>query len=109
MPDCKADVTTAQESAIDGALRRSPHVVKVVYVSKSAAMQRFKKENPGLPTKQLPANPLPDEWVLTVDSDQNAAKVGKAICAAHYPGVEPCHSADRGGVQWMSTLGLPLR
>ena len=113
MPDCAANATVAQEEAVGRALRHSPHVVKAVYVSKAAGLKRFTKINPGLPTSQLPANPLPDEWVVTVDSDRNEAKVGKAICAAHYPGIERCAAGSSvgeiGGVIWGSPLADRIR
>ena len=123
MPDCKTDATRAQEQAVGRALRRSEHVEKIVFVSKAAALEEFKKKNP-LSFKQfpkLPENPLPDEWVVTVDSDRNEAAVGKAICAARHPGVQPCATAGElgevGGVAWGSPLadrirrrlGLPTR
>jgi len=111
MPDCKADATRAQEQAVGRALRRSPHVMRVFFVSKAVGLKRFKKKNPLL-VKQLPAiaNSLPDEWVVTVDSDRNEAKVGQAICAAHYRGVEACHPApEMGGVQWGSPITDRIR
>jgi cell division protein FtsX len=101
MPDCKADATRAQELAVGTALLQSPHVLKAVFVSKTAGLKRAKKQNPPLPYNQLSGNPLPDEWVVTVDSDANNATVGKAICAAGYPGVERCRvPGELGGVQW---------
>ena len=101
MPDCRADATRAEELAVGRALRNSPHVVKLVYVSKAEALQKFRKMNPTLPTRLLPANPLPAEWVVTVDSDDNTPTVGKAICAAHYAGVERCaRPGEIGGVGW---------
>ena len=106
MPDCDANPTTAQEQAIGRGLRGTPHVVKVVYVSKAAALAHLERSNPSF--KHLPpllANPLPDKWVVTVDSKENAKTVGEAICAARYPGIEPCHAAGVvGGVQWRSRL-----
>ncbi len=115
MPDCKTDATRAQERAVGQALRHSEHVEKVVFVSKAAALAQFKKKNP-LSFKQfpkLPANPLPDQWVITVDSDRNEATVGKAICAARHPGVQPCATAgqlgEEGGVTWGSPLTDRIR
>jgi cell division protein FtsX len=106
MPDCKANATPAEESAVGLVLRHGTHVVKLVYISKSTALKQFKKSNPGFRFGQLPVNPLPDKWVVTVDSEEDAAKVGEAICAAHYPGVEPCGRGHGGvgGVQWRNPL-----
>jgi cell division protein FtsX len=113
MSDCKADATRTEERAVGSALRHNPHVVKVVFVSKAEALQRFKKMNPGFLAPQLPANPLPDAWVVTVDSEHNDAKVGKAICAARHPGVPPCATAaelgEVGGVTWGSPLTDRIR
>ena len=107
MPDCKSDATPVQEQAVGRALRSVPNVTKVVFISKSAALEQLKKDNPDLVKglgPELPANPLPDEWVVTVASDRDSETVGKAICAAHYAGVERCKSPDRGGVQWGSVF-----
>jgi cell division protein FtsX len=101
MPNCKTNATRAEELAAGRALRHSAHVVKAEYVSKAAALKELKRKSPDLVEQPLPANPLPDEWVVTVDSDANNATVGKAICAAGYPGVERCGlSGGMGGVQW---------
>jgi cell division protein FtsX len=108
MPDCRSDATSAQEQAVGASLRRTPNVTKVAFVSKVEALKRIKKKKliPGLSLKQLPANPLPDEWVVTVNSARNEAKVGTAICAAHYAGVERCRNSggERMGVTWGSPL-----
>ena len=100
MRDCKADATKAEELAIGRRLRRTPHVVKVVYTSKAAGLARLKRSNP-LFKHLFPlfVNPLPDKWVVTVDSEENTKTVGEAICAARYPGVEPCQR-ESGGVHW---------
>ena len=58
----------------------------------------------------LLANPLPDAYVVTTTSADLTPVVGKKICKAHYAGVEPCATADTGGlgdaggVQWGSTI-----
>jgi cell division protein FtsX len=102
MPDCTSNASAAQERAAGRALRRIPDVTKVVFVSKATALKMFKKRI----RKVLPANPLPDVWVATVSSDQYDERVGKRICSAHYPGVEPCPSANSsqyghvGGATW---------
>jgi hypothetical protein len=113
MPDCKSDATAAQERAVGRILQRIPNVTKVVFVSKAEALKRVKKEMPAVPVTQLPANPLPDEWVVTVTSDQDRETVGKTICAARYPGVQPCATAGQlgevGGVTWGSPITDEIR
>ena len=113
MPDCKSDATVAQEQAVGRALRRIPNVTKVVFVSKAAGLRRFKKQDPLGPSVKLLANPLPDEWVVTVTSERDSETVGKAICAKRYPGVQPCATLDQrgevGGVTWRSSLFGHLR
>jgi len=108
MPDCSTNATPAQERAVGRMLRRIPNVTKTVFVSKAEALRRIKKTSPAIRTKSLPANPLPDKWVVTVDSDRNDAKVGKAICAAAYSGVQPCAAAGElgevGGVTWAGSI-----
>lgn len=113
MPDCHADATHSEEMAVGSALRRRDHVVTLAYISKAEALRRFKKEDPLDLSVKLPANPLPDEWVVTVDSEGNEATVGKAICAAHYAGVQPCAAAGQlgqaGGVAWGSPIADRIR
>ena len=109
MPDCKSDATRAQEQTVGRMLRRIPNVTKVAFVSKSAGLQRFTKINPAL-VRGLHglANPLPDEWVVTVSLDRYDAKVGRAICAAHLPGVQPCARGGQRGAAGGVTWGSPI-
>jgi cell division transport system permease protein len=117
MPECAKDATDAQIQAVGAALRSDPNVKKVVFVSKEQGLADWKKNNPsefagayGL----LPANPLPDEWVVTTSAASDTPIVGKRICQAHYPGVEPCAMStpssssgqlgEVGGVTWASSI-----
>jgi cell division protein FtsX len=113
MPECKSDASAAQEQAVGRMLRQIPNVEKIAFVSKAEALKRFKKMEPGIPVKYLPVNPLPDEWVVTVTSDQDEETVGKTICAARYPGVEACATSsmlgDVGGVRWGSPITDRIR
>jgi hypothetical protein len=110
MPSCHADATRAQENLVGSAVRRLPHVKKLVFVSKHAALERMKHDEPQIFKHSLLTNPLPDEWVITTTSPSEADAVGKAMCAARYPGVEPCPSPGssrfgiEGGVRWRSAL-----
>jgi hypothetical protein len=116
MTDCTSDATAAQEQAVGQELRRMPNVTKVAFVSKSVGLEQFKKENPGL-MRALPTvvNPLPDEWLVTVASDRDRAKVGKQVCGARYPGVAPCPKpgdsryGDIGGAVWKSIITSRIR
>src|SRR5262249_2618383 len=96
---------------VGAALRRDPQIKGVVFVSKEEGLKQFKRDNPrefanayGL----LPANPLPDEWVVTTYAAADTPLVGKRICHAHYPGVEPCATAGQlgevGGVTWANSI-----
>ncbi len=110
MPDCSADATPAQEHAVGRALRNSPHVGKVIRVSKAQGLAQEKKLDPQLFAVTLTSNPLPDKLVVTTTSAKYTPTLGKAVCAAHYSGVEACpaagssHYGDAGGVQWGSTI-----
>jgi cell division transport system permease protein len=112
MSDCSTDATPAQERSVGAALRSSPYAQSVVYVSKAEGLRIERQQNPQLFPNGVPltANPLPDKWVVTTSSSSYTPTLGKQICAAHYPGVEPCpasgsgHFGDAGGVQWGSTV-----
>ena len=111
MPDCKANATRTQERAVTLLLRRNTHVSRVTFVSKSAAWKRFKKRSV-IPAPRGLGNPLPDMLSVTVQSVDQAAALGAAMCKAQYAGVEHCPSwglGDSGGVQWRSNLGHRLR
>jgi cell division transport system permease protein len=110
MDDCKTDATRAQEQAVGRQLRRSPHVQQVTFVSKAEGLKKEEEQNPDLFLTPLPANPLPDKWVVTATAGRYTPTLGKQICAAGYPGVEPCpaagskHFGDRGGATWSSGI-----
>ena len=110
MNDCTKNPTHAQEQAVGQALRQDPHVKSVTYVSKAEGLAQERKQDPQFFKVPLLANPLPDKWVVTTTSAQYAPIVGQQICAAHYPGVEPCASTksgqrgNAGGVQWASSI-----
>jgi uncharacterized membrane protein len=92
MPDCSANATKAQEQSLGPTLRQLPQVERVWFVSKRHAL-RIEKWSPGLAKA--------DQWVVTTTSVADQSAVGKAICAAHYPGVESCRrGATHGGVRW---------
>jgi cell division transport system permease protein len=110
MPDCSTDATAAQETAVGHQLRRSPHVSKVTYVSKAEGLAQEKKRNKDLFTVPLPANPLPDKYVVTTTAGKYTPILGRQVCSANYPGVEACppagssHFGDAGGATWSSGI-----
>ena len=111
MPDCSADATKAQETALGSSLRHDKHVQDVEFVPKKQGLAEYKKEHPGqFPYRLLPGNPLPDKYIVTPTQGKFTPVVGKLICNSHYAGVEPCATAktgglgDAGGVTWQSNV-----
>ncbi|HEY2353301.1 MAG TPA: permease-like cell division protein FtsX [Gaiellaceae bacterium] len=110
MPNCTKDATNAQEEAVRQELLATPNVENVEFRSKEDALKAEQKADPSLFTTTLPSNPLPDEWIVTLTSPKYTPTVGRAICAAHYSGVEPCPDAGTrrfgniGGAVWGSTI-----
>ena len=117
MPECSKNATQAQIAAVGAALRSDPDVKQVVFISKEEGLKRFKHDNPGEFAGAyglLPANPLPDQWVVTTTAASDTPIVGKRICKAHYAGVEPCATptlsggagqlGEVGGVTWASSI-----
>ena len=74
------------------ALRREKHVKNVTFVSKAQGAARRLRSEPRrfFSGRTLAANPLPDKWVVTPTQGEFTPALGKQICHAHYPGVEPC-------------------
>jgi cell division transport system permease protein len=110
-PGCPTGATPAQEKAVGQELRHLNGVKQVVYVSKAEGLAQFKKDNPTAfdgAYSLLPANPLPDQWVVTTTAAADTPLVGKRVCRAHYSGVEPCASGgqigEAGGVTWASSI-----
>jgi len=110
---CPKGETPAQVRAVGRALRQNPMVKGAEFVTKDEALAQYKKDNAGSELASsydlLPANPLPDAWVVTPAEPKDTPILGKAICKAHYPGVEPCSTKPKelgnvGGVHWESTV-----
>lgn len=111
MPECSKDATQAQIQAVGAVLRSDPDVKQLVFMTKAENLAQFKKDNPGQfagAYSLLPENPLPDTWVVTTAAAKDTPIVGKRICNAHYPGVEPCATGkqlgEAGGVTWASSI-----
>ena len=106
---CATGATQAQEQAV--AVAAQPGQARsstVTFVSKEQAERQMKKSDPDMFKEGIvPSNPFPDEWVLTPKQAKDTPLIGKQICSAHYPGVEPCPTkgiGNSGGVQWGSTI-----
>jgi cell division transport system permease protein len=116
MADCSKDATRAQELAVGRALRNDPHVQQVTFVSKEKAWADERKNNNGnFPPGTFAllngvGNPLPDTWIVTPTQAKYTPVIGKQICRAHYTSVEPCATANTGGlgnaggVHWQSNI-----
>jgi cell division transport system permease protein len=107
-PGCATGATRAQEQAVAVSLRQNPLVETVTFKSKEQAYAEMKKKDSAyFQGGIVPANPFPDEWVLTPKQGKSTPIIGKQLCRAHYPGVAPCPTkgiGDSGGVQWGSTI-----
>jgi cell division transport system permease protein len=108
---CKTGATKAQENFVGAKLRADPRVKKVVFVSKEQAQAKMQKQYGYMYAGGVvTANPLPDSWTVTPTQGSYTEPLGKEICLASYPGVEPCPKAsskdfgDAGGVHWGSTV-----
>ena len=105
---CTTDATKAQENFVGLKLNQDSLVKHVTFVPKAVAEQQMRKSNPDMFKGGIvPANPFPDEYVLTPAQAKDTAVIGKRICAAGYPGVEPCPAkgiGNSGGVQWGSSI-----
>ncbi|HKD95569.1 MAG TPA: permease-like cell division protein FtsX [Gaiellaceae bacterium] len=109
--DCSANATPAQEAAVGRALRHDAHVKHVSFVSKTKGYAQYKKTHPTeFPYQLIPGNPLPDKWIVIPTEGKYTPVVGKLICHSHYAGVEPCATAqtgglgNAGGVTWQSNI-----
>jgi cell division transport system permease protein len=104
---CATGATKAQEHAVQVQLLDDGRIKHVTFVSKEQALKKMKETESPLFAAGLPSNPFPDEWVLVPDQAKDTPLIGKQICQAHYPGVEPCPTkgiGNSGGVQWGSTI-----
>ncbi len=63
--------TDAQEVAVGQRLRQDPRVQSATYISKEKAFAEERKRLPAL-YKNVPANPLPDSWVVKPKEAEDA-------------------------------------
>jgi cell division transport system permease protein len=80
--------TRAQEVSVGLKLRADPRAKTVVYISKTAAEAKMRRQFPELYKTPLPSNPLPDSWVVTPTKAEYTPDLGQAVQRAHYPGVD---------------------
>ena len=86
-----ADAPKAQEQKVLVRLTHDPRVAAngVKYVSKEVALKQQMQKYPELyKAGTLPSNPLPDKLVVTPAKGENTEAVGRALLAAHMPGVD---------------------
>jgi cell division transport system permease protein len=74
----KTDATPADVARVRGVILRTPHVKKVVYVSKQQAYAQQRKRNPEA-YQLLGANPLPDTFRVTPDRPDDILAVKNAL------------------------------
>jgi len=95
--------TQAQEAAVGQRLRHDPRVQTATYVSKEAAFAEQQKKYPSL-YKNVPANPLPDSWVVKPKKAEDAPLIGREIQrdvsrngaeSARWPGVNDIKWGDQ--------------
>jgi len=105
---CATGATRAQEQAVRFQLKQDKRIEDVTFVSKEQALEQMKRTEKDMFKEGIvPSNPFPDEEVLTPVQAKDTPLIGKQICQAHYPGVEPCPTkgiGNSGGVQWGSTI-----
>jgi cell division transport system permease protein len=90
-----SNATKQQEHAVFTKLSSDPRAKQVVFVSKTEALKKMKKDFPELFKTGLPSNPLPDSYtVVPVKASQTPA-IGKAVRQAGWAGVDK--------VSWGST------
>lgn len=80
------DATTQDIASAIATARTTPHVVRLTFVSKAAALAAMKKHYPQL-TKNLAGNPLPSSIRIVPDSPQAAGGIVAALRAQHLAGV----------------------
>jgi len=88
-----ASTATQRDEVVTGQrLKQDPRVKKVVFISKAQAFKSQEKEFPDL-YKNVPSNPLPDAWQVTMQKAEEASTLGREIQhdyasgSPRYPGV----------------------
>ena len=108
-PGCKTGATQAQENAVGAWLQSNRYVKSKDFVTKQQAEEQMRKSNPDMFKDGIvPTNPFPDSYTVTPLEAKYTPVLGKQLCQAALPGVEPCSTkgglGNEGGVQWGSTI-----
>jgi cell division transport system permease protein len=74
----KTDATSADVARVQAKLKSTPHVKRVVYVSKTQAYQQERRRNPEA-YQLLGSNPLPDTFRVTPDKASNIEALKNAL------------------------------
>ena len=106
----KNHATPQQKNAVARELSQSPLVKKgstgIVYISKAAALEKMKKQQPGL-VASLTSNPLPDSLEVTPNKAENVDRLYESIISPKPPGVDSVNDGKRTShviLNWASTL-----
>jgi cell division transport system permease protein len=85
---CEKPATSAQINGVRAKLEGDPLVDKVIFVSKSEALERMRKLQPEI-VDNLPGNPLPDAFEITPADGENAKQIAINLSTPALPrGVE---------------------
>jgi len=80
--------TPQQEAFVRARLKADSRVKTVVFVSKTAAEKKMRKQFPTLYKTPLPSNPLPDSYVVTPLKAGDTPLIGQRIKQARWAGVD---------------------
>ncbi len=78
--------TKAELQRVIAVARSTPHVVRVTFVSKKAALAAMRKKYPGL-VQDMSSNPLSDTVQVVPDAPAAMRGIGVRLNAAHLGGV----------------------
>ncbi|HEV8179987.1 MAG TPA: permease-like cell division protein FtsX [Gaiellaceae bacterium] len=83
-----SDATPQQEQSVGARLRHDPRAKQVVFVSKTEALAKMKKEFPQLFKTGLPSNPLPDSYTVVPFKASQTPVIGQAVRQSSWVGVD---------------------
>jgi cell division transport system permease protein len=90
-----SSATPQQEKSVGVRLRHDPRAKQVVFVSKTEALAKMKKEFPQLFKSGLPSNPLPDSYTVVPFKASQTPLIGKEVKQSDWAGIDK--------VSWGST------
>jgi cell division transport system permease protein len=83
-----SDATPQQEHAVGVRLQHDPRAKQVVFVSKTEALAKMKREFPQLFKTGLPSNPLPDSYTVVPFKASQTPVIGQAVRQSSWVGVD---------------------